>query len=99
MNANIVGSSEFSKDDNQKFTVHLDLLGNKDVPFITNKVNVLIHAVLQLGYKFSTGNAQDDFTINNLTLNEVLALIDDPTFQSANILDTYSTWRVFHQID
>lgn len=94
LNALSIGSSEFPAAPDQRYRVHLDLLGNQRTQFLTYKINLLTAAVTSLGYRFSTGNALQDFTIPNLTIAQVCALIDSPQFQSANVLDTFSTWRV-----
>lgn len=92
--ANSIGSKETPFDDTTRFYLKLDLLGNLGNDFIQHKVNLLIQVISQHGHRFTNGNAQENFEIHNLTLLDICAIIDDPAFQSANVLDTYSTWKV-----
>lgn len=94
MNATLIGAVEETFDNTQRFSLHLDLLNNQGNEYIINKVNHLIHAVTNRGLQFADGNAQQNFMLHNLTVTNICDLINDPTFQSANVLDTYSTWRI-----
>lgn len=94
LHANLTGNVETVLDDSVKFSLRLDLLNNVGNEYLINKVNHLIHAVMKKGLQFTNGNAQENFTLHNLSVNDICDLINDPTFQSANIIDTFSTWRV-----